>query len=60
MRRMTAINRARFLGLWAFTGHPAAEDLETLDAVDRVSREELVSLAEEWLRPEAFRVVIVR
>lgn len=60
MRRMTAINRARYLGLWAFTGHPAAEDLETLDAVDGVSREELANLAEEWLRPEAYRVVIVR
>jgi predicted Zn-dependent peptidase len=60
MRRMTAINRARYLGLRAMTGVPAHEDLDALDAMDRVTREDLARLGQEWLEAERFRVVIVR
>jgi predicted Zn-dependent peptidase len=59
MRRMTAVNRARYLGLRTFTGVPAREDLDALAALDRVSREQLERLAGEWLDPERHRVVVV-
>ncbi len=59
MRRMTAVNRARYLGLRAFTGVSAREDLDALAALDEVSRDELVRLADEWLDPARYRVVVV-
>jgi predicted Zn-dependent peptidase len=60
MRRMSAINRARSLGLRAFTGVASADDLDALDAMDGVSRDDLVRLANGWLDPDGFRVVITR
>jgi zinc protease len=60
MRRMTAVNRARYLGLRAFRGVAAREDLDALEALDRVSREQLERLAVEWLDPARYRVVVVR
>jgi len=60
MRRMSAINRARLLGLRAFTGVASSDDVDRLDAVDRVTREELERLARTWLDPDRFRVVIAR
>ena len=59
MRRMTAVNRARYLGLRAFRGVAAREDLDALAALDRVSREQLERLAGEWLDPARYRVVVV-
>jgi predicted Zn-dependent peptidase len=60
MRRMTAVNRARFLTLRAFRGLPAHEDLDALEAMDRVTREQLERVAGAWLDPARFQVVIVR
>lgn len=60
MRQMTAINRARSLGLRAFEGLPHEDDPETLDAMDRVDRETLERLARTWLNPNGFQVVVVR
>jgi predicted Zn-dependent peptidase len=59
MRRMTAVNRARYLGLRAFSGVEAREDLDALDSIDRISRDQLVRLASEWLDPARHRVVVV-
>ncbi len=59
MRRMTAVNRARYLGLRAFTGVAAREDLDALEALETVSREQLERLAGEWLDPARYRVVVV-
>jgi predicted Zn-dependent peptidase len=59
MRRMTAVNRARYLGLRAFTGVESREDLDALEAGDQVSREQLERLARTWLDPARYRVVIV-
>ena len=60
MRRMSAINRARSLGLRAFRGVASADDVDALDAMDAVSRDDLVRLANTWLDPDGFRVVITR
>jgi hypothetical protein len=60
MRRMSAINRARSLGLRAFRGVASADDVDALDAMDAVSRDDLVRLADTWLDPDGFRVVITR
>ena len=59
MRRMTAVNRARYLGLRAFTGVAAREDLDALAALGEVSRGQLERLAGEWLDPGRYRVVVV-
>jgi predicted Zn-dependent peptidase len=59
MRRMTAVNRARYLGLRAFSGVAAREDLDALEALDGVSRDQLASLAGAWLDPARYRVVVV-
>ena len=59
MRRMTAVNRARYLGLRAFRGVAAREDLDALEALEMVSREQLERLADEWLDPARYRVVVV-
>jgi predicted Zn-dependent peptidase len=60
MRRLPAVNRARALGMRAFTGRADADDADALVALDRVGREELARLARTWLLPERFRVVVVR
>jgi zinc protease len=60
MRRMAAVNRARLIGLRAWTGVGSSEDVDVLDAVDRVTRDDLARMAEDWLDPERFRVVIAR
>lgn len=60
MRQMTAVNRARALGLRAFEGLAPADDPETLDAIDRVDRATLERLAKSWLEPGGFQIVIVR
>lgn len=60
MRQMTAVNRARALGLRAFEGLPPADDPETLDAIDRVDRATLERLAKGWLEPGGYQTVIVR
>jgi predicted Zn-dependent peptidase len=60
MRQMTAVNRARALGLRAFEGLPPADDPEALDAVDRVDGAALERLAKSWLEPGGYQVVIVR
>jgi zinc protease len=60
MRQMTAVNRARALGLRAFEGLPPADDPETLDAIDRVDRATLERLAKSWLEPAGYQIVIVR
>jgi predicted Zn-dependent peptidase len=59
MRRMTAVNRGRYLGLRAFLQVPSREDPDFLDAMDRVTRDDLVRLAATWLDTDLFRVVIV-
>ena len=59
MRRMTAVNRARYLGLRAFRGVAEREDLDALEALDQVSRDQLERLAAEWLDPARYRVVVV-
>lgn len=59
MRRMTAVNRARYLGLRAYRGVPALEDRDFLDAMDQVDGEQLLRLAEQWLEAGAFRIVVV-
>ncbi len=59
MRRMTAVNRARYIGLRAFSGVAAREDLDALEALDRVSRDQLERLAGEWLDPARHRVTVV-
>jgi len=60
MRQMTAVNRARALGLRAFEGLAPADDPEALDAIDRVDRDTLERLAKTWLEPSAYQVVVVR
>jgi predicted Zn-dependent peptidase len=60
MRQMTAVNRARALGLRAFEGLAHADDPEALDAVDRVDRAALEKLAKEWLESSGYQVVVVR
>jgi len=60
MRRMTAVNRARGLGLRAFTGVAPADDPESVAALDAVGRETLERLAREWLDPDRFQLVVVR
>jgi predicted Zn-dependent peptidase len=60
MRQMTAVNRARALGLRAFEGIPPADDPETLDAIDRVDRATLERLAKSWLEPAGYQIVFVR
>ena len=59
MRRMTTVNRARYLGLRVYRNVPSREDPDFLEAMDRVSRDDLKRLATTWLDPELFRVVIV-
>jgi predicted Zn-dependent peptidase len=59
MRRMTAVNRARYLGLRAFSGLEAQEDLDALEALTQVGREQLERLAGAWLNPARYRVVVV-
>ena len=59
MRRMTAVNRARYLGLRAFRRVPSREDPDFLEAMSRVTRHDLELLAATWLDPSRFRVVIV-
>ena len=60
MRQMTAVNRARALGLRAFEGLPPADDPESLDAIDHVDRATLERLAKSWLEPGGYQVVVVR
>ncbi len=60
MRQMSAINRARSLGLEAFEGAPHEDDPRTLDAMNRVDRKTLEKLARTWLDPEGFQIVVVR
>jgi zinc protease len=59
MRRMTTVNRARYLGLRVYRNVASREDPDFLDSMDRVSRDDLKRLAATWLDPELFRVVIV-
>jgi zinc protease len=59
MRRMPAVNRARYLGLRAFRQVPSTEDPDFLEAMDRVTPQDLEKLAATWLDPSGFRVVIV-
>jgi predicted Zn-dependent peptidase len=60
MRRMTAVNRARYLGLRAFTDVEAREDLDSLEALDLVSRDQLERLDSRWLDPAHHRVIVVQ
>jgi len=60
MRQMTAVNRARAMGLRAFEGLPTGDDPEVLDAIDHVDRPTLERLAKTWLEPSGYQVVVVR
>ena len=60
MRSMTAVNRARSLALEAFTGLPSGDDPVSIEALGDVDSSELARLAERWLDPDLFQVVIVR
>jgi predicted Zn-dependent peptidase len=60
MRRLTTINRARFLGVRAFTGVANHEDLDALDRLDTVTRDHLEGLATQWLDDGQYRVVVIQ
>jgi predicted Zn-dependent peptidase len=60
MRSMTAVNRARGLALEVFTGLPSGDDPASIEELAAVDRAEAARVAERWLDPERFQVVVVR